>query len=370
MISRYYVNVLYFLVLWALVRHSTWSNTLFNQIFEVLLIIIAIINFRVINLKIVPLFTLNVIYLSMSSAYVLFFTNDNFLDFLLIYKFFIYAVFFCFMFQSMTLKEKVFFKFYKLFLLVFAIKYFTSSLVSDIRPRLFFENNYELMLLSLLFYLYYSLKGSVSIIHQVVISFVFILSKSISGLLILVFVLIVVNHKQIIKRLHLLIPGVIGVIFSSIFVLKERMGGEINFSQHTRFRFLEVFLDETQDWGLKNYLFGAERISSLSETACRRLGYWQSLFSYSGDGSCYSVVLHSYVFRAIFDHGILGFIFINYFVFKLIVKSGYLKQDGFTVVGIVLLNALSVSSYNSVYFAIGILFYLIVRKPQPTNYYA
>ncbi|WP_298532305.1 hypothetical protein [uncultured Algibacter sp.] len=188
------------------------------------------------------------------------------------------------------------------------------------------------------------------------------MSKSISGLLILLFVLGMINVKHILKKIYIIIPSILLLGVSVVYVLKDRLGGELDFSKNTRFQFLTVFLKEIENWTFLNYLFGASRITPLSENACRRLGYWQSLFSYSGDGSCYSVVLHSYIFRVIFDHGFIGLLFICYFVYSIIIRSGFSRTNGLIVLGIVFINGISVSSFNSVYFALGIMFFLIVKK--------
>jgi hypothetical protein len=256
----------------------------------------------------------------------------------------------------------MFFYFYRFLLVIFAVKYLSIFMFSNLRPTLFYENNFELMMLALLFYLYAVLKGEVSVKHQLTVSVIFLISKSISGILILMFVLGMVNRKYLLKKIHLVIPGLVFIGISGLYILKNRLGGELDFTNNVRFKFLTVFLKEIKDWNFINYLFGAPRITNLSIDACEKLGYWQSLFSYSGDGSCYSVVLHSYIFRAIFDHGFVGLLFISYFVYAIILRSGFSKNDGFTVLGIIFLNGLSVSSFNSVYFAIGILFFLVVKK--------
>lgn len=362
MLSRKLFTLLYIISTWALIRPHSASSTLFNNLLELFLMIMVFLNLRKIHKKIFFVFSITLLYFFLSVTYILLFTQSNILDFLLIYKFFVYAIFLSIIFKKQIISKEDFFYFYKFLLSVFALKYLAITIFNSSRPTLFFENNFELMMLALMFYLYYAFKGKVSIRHQVLISIIFVLSKSISGVLILMFVLMMVNIKQILKKIYIIIPGFIALVLAAIYILKDRMGGEIDFSQHTRFRFLIVFLDEIKNWNFSNYLFGAPRISHLSEEACEKLGYWDSLFSYSGDGTCYSVVLHSYIFRSIFDHGFLGLLFILYFVYTIILRSGFTRNDGLAVLGIVLINGLSVSSFNSVYFAMGMLFYLITKN--------
>ena len=362
MLRRKFFIILYIISLYALVRAHSASSTLFNNIYELFFMILAFLSLTKIHKKIFLLFSVSALYFILSAAYILIFTDGYILDFLLIYKFFVYAILLSILFKKQFVSETSFFHFYKFLVAVFALKYFFVVFFKSSRPTLFFENNFELMLLSLVFYLYYVLKGKVSLKHQVIISVIFLLAQSISGLLILVFVLGMVNIKQILKKIHIVIPGIILLGVGTIYVLKDRLGGELDFRNNDRFKFLTVFLNEIENWDFINYLFGASRITPLSEGACRKLGYWQSLFSYSGDGSCYSVVLHSYIFRVVFDHGFIGLLFICYFVYSIIIRSGFSRNDGLTVLGIVFINGISVSSFNSIYFVLGIMFFLIVKK--------
>jgi hypothetical protein len=362
MISRKLFFVLYIISVWAFLKYVPASNTTFNNIFEVFLILIVFLNVNKIHSKVLPLFLISTSYFFLSLIYVLIFKDAHILDFLLIYKFFIYAMFLSIVFGKKILPKDMFYNFYRFLFILFIIKYIIGFAQGRHRPVLFFENNFELMLVSLLFYLYNDLKGKVSALHQGFLILIFILSKSISGLLILSFVLIMVNKKYIVRKFYIILPSAIMVFMAGLYVIKDRLNGQLDFTQNSRFKFLNAFLNEIQDWNFFNYLFGAPRISQLSNEVCSKLGYWQSLFSYSGDGSCYSVIFHSYILRAVFDHGFLGVIFIFYFVYSILKRAGYSHNTGLTVLGIIVINGLSVSSFNSVYFAIGILFYLVIDK--------
>jgi hypothetical protein len=345
-----------------LFKAASAGDTIFNNIFEIFLILIVFINLNKIHKKTLLLFLSSASYFFFSLIYILIFKDAHILDFLLIYKFFIYAMFLSIMFGKQFLSKETFYRFYKFLVIIFILKYFIGFVSGRHRPTLFFENNFELMLLSLLFYLYNNLKGKVSGLHQIILIMIFIFSKSISGLLTILFVLAMVNKKHIIRKIHLILPSAIIVFISVLYVVKDRLNGKLDFTQNVRFKFLNVFLNEIENWEFSNYLFGAPRITQLSNLACSRLGYWQSLFSYSGDGSCYSVIFHSYILRAIFDHGFLGFIFISYFVYSIIKRSGHSITTALTVLVVVIINGLSVSSFNSIYFALGTLFYLIINK--------
>tara|TARA_R110001583_G_scaffold142130_2_gene294411 strand:+ start:1195 stop:1965 length:771 start_codon:yes stop_codon:yes gene_type:complete len=238
------------------------------------------------------------------------------------------------------------------------------------RPILFYENNFELMFLALLLYLYFVLKGKVEFIYQFIIGLTFLLSASISGLIILFFVLFFINYNIIVKKIFYLVPIFVALCLVAASVIAQRTGGEIDLTKNVRFKFLLIFLNETKDWNFFDFLVGSDRISALSREACSSLSYWQSLFSYKNDGTCYSVILHSYILRVIYDHGVLGLFFIIGYLFKLIKVAKYKSKHAFVIIGVVFINGLSVSSFNSIYFIMGLLFFLVIsRQDEEVNQY-
>ncbi len=344
-----------------------YNKLRFNAFFELLLILLFFLNLRKVsfNKNILFLLLLNTFYILTSLFYAIFLKGDNIKDFLMVYKAFIYLIIMCFFINKQFIQVKDFFKFFKFFLFIFLVKYLIDRFVFyDARPTLFAENNFELMFLILLFYLYYIVKGKVSFLYQGILSIIFLISGSISGILILLFILFIVNYEIIIKKIHFILPISIILFLLMISVIAERTGGTVDFTQNTRYNFFMVFLDETKDWSFLNFLVGSDRISSLSDAGCKSLWYWQELFSYKDDGTCYSVIFHSYLLRAIYDHGIIGLSFLVFFIYKIIVISGYKPKQAWVVLGIVLINGLSVSSFNSIYFILGIAFFLILDKDK------
>ncbi len=321
----------------------------------------------VINKQIAGFLLVNIIYVFSSFFYSVFFKGDHILDFLLVYKIFFYFFFISFLTGKYFLEKKDFSRFFKIILLIFFIKYLISLLVfNNTRPILFYENNFEIMFLSLLFYLYYILNGKVHFVYQFLLSSIFLISGSRSGLLILFFVLAIVNYRLIIKRIFFIIPIFLSLLFITIFILEQRTGGApFEIESIDRFKFMLVFIDETKEWSFLKFLIGSDRISALSEGACIELGYYESLFSFKNNGDCYSVILHSYLLRVIYDHGVLGFIFIIGFIYKILRSSGYSYINIIVVLGIVMINGLSVSSFNSIYFILGLLFFIIIKNSKP-----
>ena len=124
-----------------------------------------------------------------------------------------------------------------------------------------------------------------------------------------------------------------------------------------------VFVDEVRYWPAWKFLFGSMPLTPLSSASCSSLAYYHDLFSFSGDGRCYSVILHSYFLRVIFDHGIIGLAFLLLFMMISLRKSGYAKNEVFVFLGIICSSALSVSAMNSVFVSLAIALALGLRGP-------
>ncbi len=70
-----------------------------------------------------------------------------------------------------------------------------------------------------------------------------------------------------------------------------------------------------QQIGLGGSSLLVQSTTPLLPASCADLSYYQTLFSYAGDGRCYSVILHSFIMRVIYDHGIIGFAFLIFCLF-------------------------------------------------------
>ncbi|WP_157832759.1 hypothetical protein [Croceivirga radicis] len=218
------------------------------------------------------------------------------------------------------------------------------------------------MFLTLVFYLSYLINKRVSYGEQFMLAIIFLLSGSKSAILILFFVLAVVNYKLLLKRIHVLLPGAMLFIVLGYEVIKQRMGGAFDLEKVDRFRFLMLFFKEVENWSFWDFLVGAERITALDPYVCQQLAYYQTLFSYSGDGTCYSVIFHSYLLRIIYDHGLIGLLFMLVILYTICKQSGLSSKSYLVILGIGMLNGLSVSSFNSIYFVVGLVFLLVTNK--------
>jgi hypothetical protein len=115
-----------------------------------------------------------------------------------------------------------------------------------------------------------------------------------------------------------------------------------------------------KDWGVSDWFFGSKFITPLPSSACQALSFYEQLFSRSGSGQCYSVILHSFWLRIIYDFGLTGVLFV-FFVFFSILKTnsyGHIERNSLLVT--MVLNGLSVSSFNSIFMVLS--FFILARE--------
>lgn len=296
------------------------------------------------------------------------------LDFIQAYKSFLYIIPLSFIIRKHHFNPyQIKFMFYAL-LLMFSMKYIYSRIFNfddalAKRPGIFTENNYELILLIILFYLASPSLEKLRTITFVFLAFLVIISGSRSALLALLVVYTSVYIKRINYKIIISASVLVGLGIIFAYIFSERLAGG-SVEDIDRYRFFMVFLDETKNWSIFNYLLGSLPITPLSMSSCTTLYYYQSLFSHSGDGSCYSVILHSYLLRVIFDQGLLGLLFVLAFIFYGLTKAGYSTRQKLCLVGVLIASGLSVSSLNSVYSAISLaIAFSFPQSSQRRSYY-
>lgn len=334
------------------------------------------------------------------------FINDaHILDYVQAYKAFFYVALLCSFIGETLFKKEHVAKFFYVVLLLFFLKYSYSRLLGldswvSQRPGIFTENNFELVFLILLLYLVLPVIRWRFLSFSTVMLIIF-LSGSRSAFLcfaVVYFFSVFRLGKGFIKQWVLLFPLLIALAYG---IVSDRMdislgggsgttvqtpsmpalegrgsvatpeGGEaveqepLTFRSFLergasidRVRFLLYFLNETEDWHWGNVLLGTQPLTPLSVQTCEDLSYWSELHSFSGDGSCYSVILHSYIIRVLYDHGVAGLLFLIVFTVYALRKSGYSWADTLCVLGVLLASSLSVSAFNSVFAVLSMIFYL------------
>ena len=292
-----------------------------------------------------------VIYTGASYLYAVVYKGSNVLDFLMIYKSFIYLLFLTFLTNKRLMTLKNFFQLFNFLMVLFFLKYLVMAVLRlDDRPIVFVENNFELMLLYAFFLIRYSVTREKYIGILVLLGLITLLSLSRSSLLMYSILVLYVIYTTFKKTWVFIIPLICVVLAIVVdYIFSQRSG---SLEEIDRYKFFLVFLDQVKEWNVWNYLFGAERITPLDYYSCKSLGHFRNLFSFSNNGTCYSVILHSFLLRVILDHGFLGLFFIIYATSALLRSSKVDKGTIWVFIAIVLVNGLSVSSFNNLFFAI------------------
>lgn len=340
-----------------------------NEIFEIALFLSALI----ISQRITRSVGLAALLFSAYVAYCYFYMNlfnpANNLDFLQSYKAYIYTIplaIFC--------KKNIFTKteltnILRTLLILFIVKYSYSRALGltarlDERPGIFTENNYELIFILLLFYSVSESLGKYRPRYFTYITILVALSGSRSAALALAFMYPFVFIKKISLRTTIPAFFLVTTITITYLIFSSRMNGGIE--EIDRYRFLMVFMSETHNWPFFRYIIGSPPLTALQPDSCSTLSYYQTLFSYAQDGKCYSVILHSYILRAVFDQGLIGLTALYSFLYLALLESNYKRKDIACVIGIITASALSVSALNSIYVCLGLAL-ILSSHPSATN---
>lgn len=218
------------------------------------------------------------------------------------------------------------------------------------RPTLLLENNFELALFTgLTAVTYKHMTPRQRILMVLAVGLLVALSGSRSGgvlfVLLVIYAISASDTSSLFSRYLLLwtIP-IAGLVALDIFQDRTSSVESID-----RVRFFNVFLDDVSHWHLGNWLFGTMPISPMSSGACQRLSYYEGLFSSTGDGSCYSVILHAFLLRVVFDAGILGLAVSVLAPIFLMRRAGVQWSLVLTLTGVAIANGLSVSGANNPY---------------------
>jgi hypothetical protein len=313
------------------------------------------------------------LYLTFSYIYAVYFNGANVEDFLLIYKSFVYLFFLTFLSGKKLMTFEGTNKLFLLMLALFFIKYLAMIVIKgNHRPILYMENNFELMFIYVLYLIRYVVNKEKFLIMLGLVGLITILSLSRSSLLMYSILVLFVFYDSFKKTRVFIIPGAIVILGGIVYYIFSERSSSIE--DIDRFRFMIVWWSQVKNWNLLEWLVGSPRITPLSPTACRFFSFWAAMFSRSGNGTCYSVVFHSFLLRVIFDHGLLGLVFIVFASYKLLVLNGVRKDVTWVFITIVIINGLSVSSFNNLFFAVSTVFLMVTNTefqdeepPYPDN---
>jgi len=316
-----------------------------------------------VNKTIILIAYLSLSYLVYSFFTVLLVTHANIIDFTQAYKSFYYFVLLCLFYNKNFFSEHSIITLFKFLVVIFLFKYSIDKYGLGIdRPTVLIENNFELILLILLYYFVNIIKNEQSLLNTFLILIICIISGSRSSLIALMIAIVFSLDKKIdIKKIIILtiLPLIVLGVFM-VFQARLDASGGSSYEQIDRYRFFLEFLYSTSQWPWWRFLTGATAITPLSPESCAHLSFYQPLFSYAGDGKCYSVILHSFLLRVIYDHGVLGLIFLISSLFIFLNK--FTLKHKICIIGILLATAMSVSSLNNVYVSIALIFYIASKN--------
>ncbi|MBD1580953.1 hypothetical protein [Pseudoalteromonas sp. S16_S37] len=249
-------------------------------------------------------------------------------------------------------------------LVIFFCKYILWFIFATFkRPGVFAENNFEIMTILFIALAAWSIEKKLTGMQWITLTLVVFMSGSRSGVVsyFAMLTLLLIRTFDFKTVLKLMVLGVIGI--GVVAVLASRLSGD-DVSSIDRVVFAQGFLIAIKDWTWFNFLFGSAPLTALPDVVCDRLVFYKTLFSAKDPTVCYSVILHSYVIRQVFDHGIVGlfivFVILNYLM-KISLVTGRVRLS---VLAILFLNGLSVSSINSVYALVGIVVILTTMYPH------
>ncbi|VUS60269.1 hypothetical protein SB6411_01851 [Klebsiella spallanzanii] len=297
------------------------------------------------------------LYLIYSWCYASLFTNTNIFDLVLAYKSYYYMLLIGFFYKKNIFSESTIESLFKLLLILFLFKYTTDRFLLDIdRPQLLVENNYELILLILLYY-YVNLKDKkIVVINTVLIAYLCFISGSRSSLIAMVITFFFSIEKKVTFKTMLIYIISPVMVFAVLILFQERISGLDGIEQIDRVKFFNEFLYSTSNWQWWEFFTGSKALTPLLPESCAALSYYQTLFSFAGDGRCYSVILHSFVIRVIYDHGFIGFSFLILCLFMYLNKCSF--KERMAILLVLIATGLSVSSLNNVYVSLALIFFV------------
>lgn len=296
-----------------------------------------------------------------------FIDKKSFMDVAISIKSFVYLIMLGFVSNKKIMNCNILEIFFHAILFLMVVKYSYSVFFGfSTRPGIFLENNFEILFISIIAIGVWEARGFVRYSEIFFLFVVAALSGSKSGILEISVVILFAFYNKIfstrnIIRFFLLIILASVLAFLAMLMIFLKIG-EGGLEGIDRYLFLSVFLDETRSWNFGSWIMGASPLTELSGFSCDKLIYYDELFSHKNDGSCFSVVLHSMHLRMVFDHGVVGLLAIFLGIIQLCHLANLSKIFQSSLVAVLVINGLSISSYNSVYFVLALALCILTKS--------
>jgi hypothetical protein len=290
-------------------------------------------------------------------------------DFVLAYKSYLYLVALSFAVAKARFDGRRLARVTTFLVAAFLLKYgYSLALGLDQRPGIYIENNFELIMLIGLVQLAWPHLGRRRTAVFIGLAATVLASGSRSAALGLVCVYVVLYLRTTVRTWPLHLAGVAVVGYAVLMVFSSRAAadgpGELD-----RLVFFHTFLFEVRDWPFWEFLTGSFPLTPLSPGSCGSLSFYTPLFSQTDPGVCYSVILHSFFLRGLFDHGVLGIVLLYALVWRGLRRSGVSLRDTIGLLALFTVSGFSVSAFNNVFVAIvlGVAMGLERSRPGPRS---
>jgi hypothetical protein len=309
------------------------------------------------------IFALAAAYLAVKISLMVFFNPVHLLDFVQAYKAYFYLLGLAFFVRRRSVSGRTLARVVTGLVFLFLIKYgYSVALLITGRPGVFMENNFELVMLVGLFYLAYpymrwwrdplfGVVGGVVLLSG---------SRSAAVCLLCAYGFLYLRASRGTWVIHVAGLTAVGAVVGSVFL--DRLGAN-SYQSIDRYRFLEVFLSELRLWPAWEVITGSFPLTPLSARSCEALSYYSPLFSVGDPGTCYSVVLHSYILRAVFDQGIFGLALLYGLVWWGLAHSGASVRDRLALLSMISASAFSISAFNNVFVVIVLAVAFSLNRP-------
>lgn len=285
------------------------------------------------------------------------------IDFFLIYKPFFYVIVLSFVFNKKTFSETFLKRFYIFISIVFLIKYLVSIFIFDInRPGVFTENNFEMMFIGLLFLSTYDRKGEFSSLNFLIFAIISFLSLSKSAVIFTLLVFVLIKFSGLLRN-KITKTALVIILFLLVLAVVSLRLDSSSIESVDRYIFFLNFLYEMDLSRWYRWIIGHSPLTPVSYSTALSMEYYHLVFSDHDNLIAFSPIFHSFLLRMIFDHGLVGLIFIVLFNYFLVLKSTNFNHVAYASTVILVVNGLSVSSFQSIYFLFGTLF-LILKKSK------
>ena len=289
-------------------------------------------------------------------------------DFVLAYKAYIYLVALAFAVAKARFDGPRLARVTTVLVAAFLLKYgYSLAFGLDPRPGIYIENNFELIMLIGLVQLAWPYLGWRRGPVFVALAATVLASGSRSAALGLLCVYVVLYLRTSVRTwpLHLAGVTVVGYAVLTVFSSRAAADGSVELD---RLVFFQTFLYEVRHWPIWEFLTGSFPLTPLSPGSCGSLSFYTPLFSRTDPGICYSVILHSFVLRGIFDHGVLGVVLLYVLVWRGLRSSGVTLRDTVGLLALITVSGFSVSTFNNVFVAIvlAVAMGLHRSRPRPT----